>query len=74
MIGIYEQFRGQRFNTDVMEDLSECYKELAQEINRLPESREKDLCLLKLEESMMWAAKCIDLRDDGSYICKLNDW
>jgi hypothetical protein len=35
------------------------YKELAESIASLPESREKSLALTALEESLMWANACI---------------
>lgn len=73
---VKEQFLGHRkkeVDTDTMEDLSEVFEELAEELNRLPESREKSLCLTKLEEAHMWAMKCIALRVDAEheYIVKM---
>lgn len=41
-------------------DFMDCFATLADAVNEeLPESREKSLCLTKLQEAKMWCVECV---------------
>lgn len=50
-----------------MEEATDMFVSLADDMNELPESREKALCLTKLQEAKFWAIECIckNLQESG---------
>ena len=42
-----------------IEEATNLFVDLADDMNELPESREKSLCLTKLQEAKFWAIECI---------------
>lgn len=42
-----------------IEEATDLFVSLANDMNELPECREKSLCLTKLQEAKFWAIECI---------------
>ena len=63
MIDVEKYFRAAKhLSSDQMvaiKEATDLFVSLADGMNELPESREKSLCLTKLQEAKFWAIECI---------------
>lgn len=62
-MNVEKSFRRSRYLDDnqkrVIAEVEDLYVSLAKNMNQLPETWEKSLCMTKLQESKMWAIECI---------------